>query len=348
MIQPERTRLSAVISSTATDLPLHRKEVLEACLRQNIIPMMVEHFPASTDSASEAINVSLGLVDSADIYIGIFGYKYGYIPAGYEKSLAEMEYDRAAVRGIPCLIFIMDKDHPIKASDFETGEGAEKLREFKSRLISSHVINFFSSPVDLRAHVINSLSTIRPQLEVESRHFIKPSKRRELLRVFVASPRDVQEERSRMPKVVESLNRTLGKMFDVVIELWRWEADAPPAAGEPQALINPELDEADIVVVIFWNRFGTYTQTGATGTEEEVVRSMERWKRIGRPQVMMYFCQRLSLLDRDALRQRDKVLAFRERVESLALTVDYEEISEFEWRVRDDLFITIVKLAENR
>jgi hypothetical protein len=86
------------------------------------------------------------------------------------------------------------------------------------------------------------------------------------------------------------------------------------------------------------------TQAGTTGTEGEVLRSLERWNRIGRPQVMMYFCQRPSRLGRDELEQSAKVLEFRERVSSLALTVDYEEVSDFEWRVRDDLFTTITRL----
>lgn len=60
-----------------------------------------------------------------------------------------------------------------------------------------------------------------------------------------------------MPKVVESLNKTLGKLLDVVVELWRWEADSTPAVCEPQSLVDVELDKADVVLVIFWNRFGT-------------------------------------------------------------------------------------------
>lgn len=37
----------AMVSSTAHDLPRHRDEVLEACLRQSTTPKMQEHLPAS-------------------------------------------------------------------------------------------------------------------------------------------------------------------------------------------------------------------------------------------------------------------------------------------------------------
>src|SRR2546430_1490156 len=90
-----------MISSTAYDLPEHRKEVLDACLRQGMLPIMMEHSPASD---ADAIGESLRMVDEADIYLGIFAYRYGKVPKGYDISITEMEYNRAVERGIPRLI----------------------------------------------------------------------------------------------------------------------------------------------------------------------------------------------------------------------------------------------------
>ena len=157
--QPATTgRKTVMISSTARDLPEHRQEVLNACLRQGMFPSMMEHLPASD---SEAIATSLKMVDEADIYLGIFAHRYGYVPAGHDISITEMEYNRAVERGIPRLIFLMHDDHPIKAADVEKGEGAVKLETLKGRLGAERVVNFFTSPADLRAHVINSLSLYR-------------------------------------------------------------------------------------------------------------------------------------------------------------------------------------------
>ncbi|HEX8922415.1 MAG TPA: DUF4062 domain-containing protein, partial [Pyrinomonadaceae bacterium] len=69
-----------MVSSTALDLPIHRQQVLEACLRQSTIPKMQEHLPASSSDAgsgAEAIRVSLEMVDDAEIYLGIFANRYG-------------------------------------------------------------------------------------------------------------------------------------------------------------------------------------------------------------------------------------------------------------------------------
>jgi len=150
-----------MVSSTARDLPEHRKEIMDACLRQGMFPMMMEHLPA-TDA--EAISVSLKMVDEADIYVGVFAHRYGYVPEEHNPqriSITEMEYLRAVERDIPRLIFLMHDDHPVKASDVDKDEGAVKLDALKRRLGIERVVNFFTSPADLRAHVINSLSKLR-------------------------------------------------------------------------------------------------------------------------------------------------------------------------------------------
>ena len=157
-----------MVSSTARDLPEHRKEVLDACLRQGMFPIMMEHLPAND---ADAIATSLRMVDEADIYLGIFAYRYGYIPKDHTISITEMEYNRAVELGIPRLIFLMHEDHPIKMADVEKGEGATKLEALKARLGTERVVNFFTSPTDLRAHVINSLSQLR-QPNLTAFHYV--------------------------------------------------------------------------------------------------------------------------------------------------------------------------------
>ncbi|HLM57321.1 MAG TPA: DUF4062 domain-containing protein [Pyrinomonadaceae bacterium] len=159
----------AMISSTALDLPEHREKVMHACLRLGMIqPEMMEHLSAADATASE---VSLAMVEKADIYLGIFGFRYGYIPPGSDISITEMEYNRAVERGIPRLIFLMHGDHPIKATDVETGGGAEKLKALKERLRTDRVVGSFKSPDELLALVIQSLSEFR-QPDLTTFHYV--------------------------------------------------------------------------------------------------------------------------------------------------------------------------------
>ncbi len=162
------TRKVVMISSTTLDLPEHRQQVRDACLREGMFPLMMEHLPASD---ADAIAKSMRLVNEADLYLGIFAFRYGYIPKGHSISLTEMEYQRAVERGIPRLIFLMDKKHPLTADDVETGEGATKLQALRASLQTERVVNFFTSPAQLQAQVIHTLSQYR-QPNLTAFHFV--------------------------------------------------------------------------------------------------------------------------------------------------------------------------------
>ena len=49
-----------------------------------------------------------------------------------------------------------------RLTDVEKGPGAAKLEALKQRMMAERVVNFFKSPDDLRAQVINSLSKVSP------------------------------------------------------------------------------------------------------------------------------------------------------------------------------------------
>jgi tetratricopeptide (TPR) repeat protein len=154
--------LKVMISSTIVDLPAHRREAIGACLRQGMFPLMMEHQPANDD---EAVSSSVKMVNDADIYVGIYANRYGYVPkAGNPKqiSVTEMEYNRAVERGIPRLIFITDSKSGVKTKTVDQEKDDSRLKTFVSRIQIENIVNFFKSPTDLRAHIINSLSFHRP------------------------------------------------------------------------------------------------------------------------------------------------------------------------------------------
>jgi hypothetical protein len=66
-----------MIGSAALDLPEHRKQAVEACLREGVFPIGMEQLPARD---ATGIQVSLEMVDKADIYIGFYGWRYGWVP----------------------------------------------------------------------------------------------------------------------------------------------------------------------------------------------------------------------------------------------------------------------------
>jgi len=162
-----------IISSTAYDLPVYRKHVMDACLRVSMQPKMMEQLPAIDD---DAIEVSLALVDEADVYIGLFAHRYGYVPDGYNKSITELEYEHAVKKNIPRLIFLQSDEADIRIKDIDKGESAIKLDILKDRLKKERVVAFFKNPEDLRGLTLHALSEIKKKLEKNTKGYSKSDK----------------------------------------------------------------------------------------------------------------------------------------------------------------------------
>lgn len=165
-------RLAAMISSTALDLPNHRQGVVDACLREDVFPIGMEHLPARD---TDAVRVSMEMVDRADIYIGIFAWRYGYRPEGHEISITEMEFNRAVEREIPILVFEIHKDHALTIGMVETDNVAQqRLHELKMRASNGRGRRQFKSPEELRAEVIHALSDLKQRLQESSGERVTP------------------------------------------------------------------------------------------------------------------------------------------------------------------------------
>lgn len=163
-----------------------------------------------------------------------------------------------------------------------------------------------------------------------------------LLRVFVASPSDVGEERRAIEPVVREVNQTIGRHMGVVLDLVKWETDLYPgvASGGPQAVIDNQVsaEDCDIVIGIFWRRFGTPTTLAQSGSSYEIQRACDSALRRGRPHVMVYFSdQPASPRTIEEIDQWRKVVEFREKVDKLGLSMPYRSVQEFADQVRKHL-----------
>jgi nucleoside 2-deoxyribosyltransferase len=151
--------------------------------------------------------------------------------------------------------------------------------------------------------------------------------------VLLAGATDVAQEQETAARVVEEWNRHHGRAGGTRLEVLHWKLDAYPAAGaHPQQIINTQLvDKADIVVAIFWTRFGTPTPNAGSGTVEEIERSIAAGKR-----VLVYFSQRAippARLDHDQYALIDR---FKKNYAGRGLYWDIDE-SSFEDTFRNHL-----------
>ena len=137
--------------------------------------------------------------------------------------------------------------------------------------------------------------------------------------MIVVSPGEVAAERDAVKLVVDDLNRRVAPANGCQLSLWRWETDARPGLHleGPQGLIDErmEIADSDVVVGIFWKRFGTPTGDAQSGTEHELRKASDAWRQNGRPDVMVYFSQQPASPETSTeLEQWQRVLKFREQL----------------------------------
>jgi hypothetical protein len=155
------------------------------------------------------------------------------------------------------------------------------------------------------------------------------------VRLFVASPSDVGDERIQLGEVVKELNLTLGPALGFKLELVGWETHVHPSMGSIQPNINRQIGDYDILVGIMWNRFGTRTETAGSGTEEEFRLAYDKWNRDGKPHIMFYFCKApASFTSPEEAEQKQNVLRFRDEISQKGLVSEYENRAAFAGLVR--------------
>jgi hypothetical protein len=169
------------------------------------------------------------------------------------------------------------------------------------------------------------------------------------VRLFVASPGDVREERDALRTIVDELNYTIGQKLGFVVELVRWEIHCRPGMGRTQGLVNGLIGAYDIFLGIMWNRFGTPTGEADSGTEEEFNLAYKEWERSRRPHILFYFCQApYTHRTREELEQRGKVLEFHSSLKEKGLVWEYESSEAFPDTVRPHLSGLLLDMFSGR
>jgi tetratricopeptide (TPR) repeat protein len=133
------------LSSTSRDLREYRDAAILACNELGLIPVAMEFFEAMGVGATAG---SLAKLDEAEVYLGFFAHRYGYIEPGHTASVTELEFDHASARGLECLCFLVDPKQTWPREHVEQVQLAH-LQRFKDRLCQGRIVRWFRSPEDL-------------------------------------------------------------------------------------------------------------------------------------------------------------------------------------------------------
>jgi hypothetical protein len=163
------------LSSTLKDLGPERQAVKDVLGGECVV---IESYTANERGVRES---SLTDVEGCDVYIGLIGGRYGFIPPGETRSITELEYEKARERGKPTLIFIKDYDEiRLRMSDAGTNEHPpERIESFRKRLTSGAAdaprAALFKSIEDLKSRVLKAYFKLsRPSNEPTPKHIEGP------------------------------------------------------------------------------------------------------------------------------------------------------------------------------
>jgi hypothetical protein len=163
-----------------------------------------------------------------------------------------------------------------------------------------------------------------------------------VIRVLIASPSDLVEERKVAINTVYEWNALHAEAESVVLLPVAWETHATPRSGvRPQAAINEQLvDQSDILVGMFWTKIGTSTGVALSGTVEEV----ERFISAGKP-ALLYFSKRPVDPASIDTKQNRKLKEFKETTQKNALVGSFDSLETLQEKLAHHLLSEVRLLS---
>jgi hypothetical protein len=159
--------LNIYISSTYEDLKEYRDAVARILRKIEDAKIIAMEDYVAKDQ--RPLQKCLQDVASSDIYVGIFAWRYGYVPNDVKDenpnnlSITELEYKKAKEKGIPCLIFLWDESispPPLKFIDGtpQSGTTGDSINRLRNELKENHSVSFFENKDDLASNVLAAVT----------------------------------------------------------------------------------------------------------------------------------------------------------------------------------------------
>ena len=141
---------SVFLSSTFEDMKEYRKAIIDRIIKRRIVPICMENWGANANKVTSVITDE---VKKADIYLGIFGTRYGYVDENTNMSMTEIEYREALASNKPILVYIAKN----AKDDITTGDNSQKMLELLTEIEKERIVYYFNSIDQLGEQVFADL-----------------------------------------------------------------------------------------------------------------------------------------------------------------------------------------------
>ena len=141
---------SVFLSSTFEDMKEYRKAIIDRSIKRRMVPICMENWGANANKVTSVITDE---VKKADIYLGIFGTRYGYVDENTNMSMTEIEYREALASNKPILVYIAKN----AKDDITTGDNSQKMLELLTEIEKERIVYYFNSIDQLGEQVFADL-----------------------------------------------------------------------------------------------------------------------------------------------------------------------------------------------
>lgn len=186
------------VSSTFEDLQEHRAAAIRALHQLGHDVVAMEYYGAGTAPPLAKV---LKDVESCDVYVGIFAWRYGFRPDESsptkvpntkpgETSITEFEYRKAVQAGLEVLAFLVDERAPWPAhliDGVSRLDDAPRTLAFRNILQKERVVAYFTTSDSLATQVATAVSTIGLRGEIR-RGLLSPLRSEKAVPVLAGQP----------------------------------------------------------------------------------------------------------------------------------------------------------------
>ena len=189
------------VSSSFEDLREHRAAVIRVLRQLGHEVLAMEDMIAGSGAPLAKV---VEMVDRSEAYVGVFAWRYGYVPASAaepttpsattipvvegadigETSITHYEYLRAVQRKLPVMAFLLDEHYPwppqlidgFDRTRAQAPTNADKIRALRQVLQQERVVSWFTTPSDLEARVSAAVTMagLTSQLDLQSATALPP------------------------------------------------------------------------------------------------------------------------------------------------------------------------------
>ncbi len=190
------------VSSSFEDLREHRAAAIHVLRQLGHEVLAMEEMIAGAEAPLAKV---LEMVDRSEAYVGIFAWRYGYIPSQATQpqvpqadgialkneaidgktSITHYEYKRALQRKLPVMAFLVDEHYPwppqfIDGFDKtrpQAPKNADNIRSLRLSLQQERVVSWFTTPNDLEARVSAAVTMagLTSQLDLQPAMALDPN-----------------------------------------------------------------------------------------------------------------------------------------------------------------------------